>query len=314
MLCWVGAVLAPQAHAQPGSFLVEIGDPGTEPRVLKEVLEVGIDDIVVDYRTIPLAPADFPADVSAARQGSYRLYGPGAAHWGSARLSAALGGADSRELYQWWLDCSQGKNIRKSISVIALKRDGSEARRYNLLDCFPTRWDPGEYSPSLKTQTETLTVSVGRIELTTRASDGSDDESGNVLLDIDAAETGGDVDGAWETWSGGEPMLIPRLTMPGAKYHTSTPGHKSVGEVTLRGPLTSGRKALCQWITETVQGKPWKRTVTVKEITKDGGAGKMSYNYFDCFPTRYVFPAFSASGTGNLYEEVHIKPIRLELQ
>ncbi len=30
-------------------------------------------------------------------------------------------------------------------------------------------------------------------------------------------------------------------------------------------------------------------------------------------PGRYVFPAFSASGTGNLYEEITLKPIRLEL-
>ncbi|MCB1185762.1 type VI secretion system tube protein Hcp [bacterium] len=30
------------------------------------------------------------------------------------------------------------------------------------------------------------------------------------------------------------------------------------------------------WITETVQGKGWKRSLTIKEITKDGGAGKFS--------------------------------------
>ncbi|MBM3944546.1 MAG: hypothetical protein FJ317_03535, partial [SAR202 cluster bacterium] len=73
------------------------------------------------------------------------------------------------------------------------------------------------------------------------------------------------------------------------------------------------RKALMDWITATVQGKDWKRNLTVKEILKDGSAGK-TFTYLDAFPTRYVFPVFSASGTGNLYEEVHIKPIRLDIQ
>ena len=29
-----------------------------------------------------------------------------------------------------------------------------------------------------------------------------------------------------------------------------------------------------------------------------------TFTYLDCFPTRYVFPALSASGTGNLYQTI----------
>jgi hypothetical protein len=130
---------------------------------------------------------------------------------------------------------------------------------------------------------------------------------------IDNAGSGGDPDSAWETASGGSLNIeVADASVGDNQFHQTTPGHKYVDTLTLRGPLTSARKALCQWITETVQGKPWKRTVVITEILKDGSDGK-SFTYLDCFPTRYVFPAFSASGTGNLYEEVNLKPIRLEL-
>jgi phage tail-like protein len=132
-------------------------------------------------------------------------------------------------------------------------------------------------------------------------------------VEIQNAGSGSNVDTAWETCSGGALVIEVADSSVGTdQYHTTTPGHKSVETVTLRGAMTSGRKALCQWINDTVKGQPWKRTVTLKEILKDGTDGK-TYNYLDCFPERYVFPALSASGTGNLYEEITIKPVRLEL-
>jgi hypothetical protein len=132
-------------------------------------------------------------------------------------------------------------------------------------------------------------------------------------VEITGAGSGSDVDSAWETCSGGSLNIeVSESSVGTDQFHTTTPGHKYVDSLVIRGPLTSGRKALCQWITETVQGKPWKRSLTVKEIIKDGSAGK-TFTYLDCFPTRYVFPALSAGNTGNLYEEVTIKPIRLEL-
>jgi len=132
-------------------------------------------------------------------------------------------------------------------------------------------------------------------------------------VEITGAGSGTDVDSAWETCSGGALNIEIADSSTGSdQFHTTTPGHKYIDSLTLRGPLTAGRKQLCQWITEVVQGKPWKRTLTIKEITKDGGAGK-TFTYLDGFPTRYVFPSLSATGTGNLYEEITMKFIRLEL-
>jgi len=47
-----------------------------------------------------------------------------------------------------WLEDSRGENIRKDISVIVQKKDGSEARRFNLVDCFPTSFSFPELSAS----------------------------------------------------------------------------------------------------------------------------------------------------------------------
>ena len=49
--------------------------------------------------------------------------------------------------------------------MICLKRDGSEARRFNALECFPTKWDSGDFSPSSTVACETIICKMGRVEL-----------------------------------------------------------------------------------------------------------------------------------------------------
>jgi YD repeat-containing protein len=83
----------------------------------------------------------------------------------------------------------------------------------------------------------------------------------------------------------GLPKITPKIAkeshgkfrMPATgsdQFHTATPGHKYVDTLTLRGPMTAGRKALCTWITEVVQGKPWKRTWTITELLSVDGSVK----------------------------------------
>lgn len=117
-----------------------------------------------------------------------------------------------------------------------------------------------------------------------------------------------------------------------------------VGELLLKGPLTAGRRAMCSWITAAAapddagddaikalddeilakEGKlkeaakkkrlldeaASKRTVTLRANLPGDSS---TYAYHECIPTRYSFPSFSASDPGVLYEEITIKPIRLEL-
>jgi hypothetical protein len=116
-----------------------------------------------------------------------------------------------------------------------------------------------------------------------------------------------EVDSDWESCTGGGVNIEP----PRPDARTTTPGHKYIDTLTLRGPVTAGRKALVHWVSLAASGKSSRRSITVKEILKDGSAGK-TYTYHDCFPVRYAGPRQSVEG-GALYEEVTVKPIRLEL-
>jgi phage tail-like protein len=117
------------------------------------VESITVEDLVIDER-----------EMTTGADWDYRVYGPGDAHFGSITIRSRVG-KDSKEFFTWWSDCSQGKNIRKQISVIAKKRDGSEARRWNVFDAFPTRWDPGDYSPSSNVACETVVAKMQRVEL-----------------------------------------------------------------------------------------------------------------------------------------------------
>jgi phage tail-like protein len=209
-----------------GSFAIEIEGA---PVASANVESITMEDLVIDER-----------EMTTGADWDYRVYGPGDAHYGSITIRSLA--ADDTELYDWWAEAAQGKNIRKSISVIALKRDGSEARRYNYHDCFPVRYMPHSLDQ------------VGQ-----KATEG----------------------------------IIARC-----------------GALTLHG---QDQQALFDWINETLSGRESRRTVKLTEELSSRAEGR-SFTYRDAFPVRYVFPQFSASGTGNLYEEISIKPIRLELQ
>lgn len=121
-------------------------------------------------------------------------------------------------------------------------------------------------------------------------------------VEIDGA-TGKEVDTAWESVSGGELNIeLTETTIGSDRFQTTSPGHKSVGEITLRGAMTNKRKAMCQWIMDTVSGQDWKRTVTITALPADGSPARQ-FVYLDCFPTRYVFPRLAAGGEGGLMME-----------
>lgn len=134
----------------------------------------------------------------------------------------------------------------------------------------------------------------------------------------DPATGATETDNTWEKCSGGG-LTIEFIdsTIGSDKQHGATPGHKTVEEITLRGTLTDQRTAMVRWLNDTMSGKPWRRTLTITElITIDGGVkpGK-KYTYFECFPVGYVFPRMTVTHTtGNVHEEVRIKPVRCELK
>lgn len=291
----------------------------------KNIREIAIDELNIDVREMTTG-----VDVE------YRLYGPGLAHWGSAKFTSACTLGGSKELQAWFQEAAKGKNIRKNISVTLFKSDKSPGRGYILHDCFPTQWSLSNFDTSSTVQTETLTVNIGRIEFKTIArggfaGGGAGGSGGGVRAEAASSDkfaqvrgfkveisgsSGKEVDTAWESVSGGDMVIeLTETTIGSDKSKTSSPGHKTVGEITLRGAMTDGRKNLCAWINDTVNGRPWKRDLRVTQmLSVDGGVkdGKQ-YIYSDCFPIRYVFPRMSVSNTtGNTLEEVTIKVVRLE--
>lgn len=125
-------------------------------------------------------------------------------------------------------------------------------------------------------------------------------------VDIDNAG-GKDHDVAWEHVSGGELIIeMTETTVGSDKFHTHSPGHRSVGEITLRGAMTDKRAALCQWINATTKGEDFRRRVLITPIHLDGTPGP-TYVFEECFITGYVFPRLDVSPEpcdGPLTEEV----------
>ncbi|MBI4197839.1 MAG: phage tail protein [Chloroflexi bacterium] len=122
------------------------------PETSANIVSIQVEDLTIDAR-----------DTTTGADWDYRTYAPGDAHYGKVTLRARIG-KDSKELQSWVDDASVGKNVRKNISVILNKRDGSEARRYYFMECFPVKWDPGDYSPSSTTRVETIVVKIGHVE------------------------------------------------------------------------------------------------------------------------------------------------------
>lgn len=311
------SLCAISASASATNFAVLLqgtgGDSGDVSSVdaSKNIREIAIDELNIDVREMTTG---LDVEYRRAQREGWRLYGPGKAHWGSAKFSVVAGA--SSELYNWWLDASRGreggKDIRKNITVTLFKSDKTPGRSYTLFDCFPTQWSSVNFDTSSTVQTETLTVNIGRIEFKTRMA--PDPGKGPVAV---LGPQGTLVD-SYDSWGGGEPNVILTSLFNSEKFHTNTPGHKSVGEITLRGAMTRDRGALCQWINDTVNDKPWKQMLTITEmLSNDGGVkdGKQ-YIYSDCFPCGYVFPRISVDGppAEQLFEQITVKPIRVELK
>jgi len=119
----------------------------------KNIRTIEIDQTIVDKR-----------ETTTGLDVEYRLFAPGATHWGQASFTAAVTLGQSKELKAWYDDCASGKGIRKNISVTLFKSDKTPGRSYNLFDCFPVKYSHGNFDVSSTVQEETVTVKVGRIE------------------------------------------------------------------------------------------------------------------------------------------------------
>ena len=57
-----------------------------------------------------------------------------------SNITLARGITDNRELWAWRDQIAQGKVTRKNVSVILMDDEGNEKWRWNLRNCWPTKW------------------------------------------------------------------------------------------------------------------------------------------------------------------------------
>lgn len=318
LTCSLTAQHSPEVIANAYGFACDI--PGCAD-ASRNIREIAIDELNIDVR-----------EMTTGLDVGYRRFEPGPPQFGTATFTCTLG--SGKELQSWFQESAKGKNIRKNISVTLFKSDKTPGRGYNLIDCSPTSWSVGEPDATGTPRTETLTVRIGRIEFATRLAPPPPGGPGAPRAEAAVSDkfaqvrgfkveisgsSGKEVDTAWESVSGGDMVIL--LDPPAGnaaatgRLRANSPGHKSVSDITLRGAMTDGRKNLCQWINDTVNGKPWKQSLTITEIVSQDGVLKPGrrYNFHDCFPIRYVFPRMSVTNTtGNVQEEITLRVVRFE--
>jgi phage tail-like protein len=94
---------------------------------------------------------------------------PGMTKYNDITLKWGL--TDSRELYDWYRDVSQGKDLtqnklRKSGSIVVLDLEGQEKQRWNFKNAWPSKWDGPEFTAKGNdVAIQTLTLAHEGIEL-----------------------------------------------------------------------------------------------------------------------------------------------------
>jgi phage tail-like protein len=57
-----------------------------------------------------------------------------------SNITLGRGITDNRELWAWRDQIAQGKGTRKNVSVVLMDDEGNEKLRWNLRNCWPTKW------------------------------------------------------------------------------------------------------------------------------------------------------------------------------
>lgn len=295
----------------------------------KAIREVSFDELSIDLR-----------EMTTGTDVEYRLYGPGATHWGSARLDFACDARVERELAKLLKEqpFADGKTERKSISIVLRDRSKHEATHVVQQRKVIVRgWDPTKVElvqGTLSGPKCRLRLTLALSDVAFQAAEGPEEprmaaEEAPSRYRVAIIDRGGgrDVDTAWESVTGGEEMTeITETTVGSDKYQTTTPGHKTVGELTLRGAMTQNRKSVLDWVNDSAacgrrdarrKCRSAYRSLEVTELvqTAKGLSEGRKLLCIGAFVTGYKLPRLGASeAAGSAQEEVRIKPVRCELK
>lgn len=268
------------------------------PQLSRNIRDVAIDELNIDIR-----------ETTSGLDVEYRTYSPGSAHFGSAHFRAACTRPAVKEARAWYMRTMQGEPRRVSVAVSILRKDGRPGRTYTMPDARLVEVsDCDDRSPDA---TLDLTVRPVRLVLEAAAETVLPLRVPSPWFTVEIPEAGRiNPDDTWDLVVGGARSVeAPPLVLGRPDPATDINAHTTCTSLDLRGPMTDGRKALVSWVNGTMAGRRDHRTMTVR--TPQGSA----YVFADAFPVSYVFPHLSVTNTtGNVMEEVRIKPVRCELK
>ncbi len=90
---------------------------------------------------------DATVDVIDYREGHEATYVhklPGLTKYGNITLKWGI--TDSMEIYNWHKSIIDGKIQRKNISIIAVDESGVDKARWEIVDAWPTKYDPPDFN------------------------------------------------------------------------------------------------------------------------------------------------------------------------
>jgi phage tail-like protein len=273
--------------------------------------KIECDEVVVEDLVIDAADAEAPAGAE------YRHKRPGPTRFPHICLKRGVSKYQD-DLAGWWEEVSGQRFFRSRSGNVILFDDKGEARTvYTFSDCLPVAYRVTESvsADGTVTAVEEYEFSTQGLEIRRRGIGGGASAGkpnlGKIYLEDDAGER--KTDNSVESWSGGEPALIQTWPFRNSRFHKDLPGDKLGTDVTLDLPDGQLSEPMCEWINETVNGKPWKRSMAIEETRPNGKPGR-TFIYHDCFPTRYVFPQMKKGGGAVQTETLTVKIGRIEFK
>lgn len=294
-VCWSGT-------AGASNFAVLLSGSGGEQKI--ECDEVVVEDLVIDAH-----------DAEAPAGAEYRHKRPGPTRFPHICLKRGVSKYQD-DLAGWWEEVSGQRYFRSRTGNLILLDDKEEPLIvYTFQECLPVAYRVTESVSADGTVTaveeydlSTQGLSIQRVG---KGASVGKPNPGKIYLEDDFGER--KTDTSVESWSGGEPALIQTWPFRNSRFHTDLPGDKLGTDVTLNLPDGQLSEPMCEWINETVKGKPWKRSMAIEETRPNGKPGR-TFIYYDCFPTRYVFPQMKKGGGTVQTETLTVKIGRIEFK
>jgi len=80
-------------------------------------------------------------------------------------LTLKWGATSTLDIYNWYREGVDGAVVRKNISIIAINEGGSDEARWNVMNAWPTKYTPPDFSAKAnEVAVETLEIAFERID------------------------------------------------------------------------------------------------------------------------------------------------------